>query len=71
MNVTVNGVTKKFDKEVKVLDLLTEFKIDTKMVVIEVNEKILPKNKYETTVLQPNDMAEIVSFVGGGWKIMF
>lgn len=66
MNVTVNGVTKKFDKEVKVLDLLTEFKIDTKMVVIEVNEKILPKNKYETTVLQPNDMVEIVSFVGGG-----
>ncbi len=66
MNVTVNGVVKKFDKEVKVLDLLTEFKIDTKMVVIEVNEKILPKNKYETTVLQPNDMVEIVSFVGGG-----
>ncbi len=66
MNVTVNGVTKKFDKEIKVLDLLTEFKIDTKMVVIEVNEKILPKNKYETTILQPNDMVEIVSFVGGG-----
>ena len=35
-------------------------------VACEVNESIVPKAKYDETVLKEGDKVEIVSFVGGG-----
>ena len=35
-------------------------------IVIEYNEKILPKELHETTVLADGDRVEIISFMGGG-----
>ena len=35
-------------------------------VACEVNESIVPKSKYDETVLKDGDKVEIVSFVGGG-----
>ena len=35
-------------------------------VAVELNEEIVPKAEYETTVLRDGDCVEIVSFVGGG-----
>lgn len=39
---------------------------DTKRVAVELNGDILPKAKYDSTVLNDGDSVEIVSFVGGG-----
>ena len=35
-------------------------------VAVEVNGEILGKDKYSSTVIAPEDVIEIVSFVGGG-----
>lgn len=35
-------------------------------IATELNGKILPKSKYENTVLKSGDTLEIVNFVGGG-----
>ncbi len=35
-------------------------------VAVELNEEIVPKAQYNTTVLKDGDCVEIVSFVGGG-----
>jgi len=35
-------------------------------VAVELNEKIIPKAQFETTLLSDADKMEIVSFVGGG-----
>lgn len=35
-------------------------------IAVEWNEEILPKEKYDTTVLQDSDVVEIVTFMGGG-----
>ena len=35
-------------------------------VAIELNQEILPKSKYQTTILTEADTLEIVTFVGGG-----
>lgn len=35
-------------------------------IAVEWNEEILPKEKYDTTVLQDGDVVEIVTFMGGG-----
>ncbi len=35
-------------------------------IAVEINGNIIPKSKYDTTILKDNDIIEIVSFVGGG-----
>lgn len=35
-------------------------------IAVECNEVILPKNEYNSYILQDGDVIEIVSFVGGG-----
>lgn len=35
-------------------------------VAVELNEQIVPKAKYESTVVRDGDKVEIVGFVGGG-----
>ncbi len=49
-----------------VAEHLSESSFDIKRVAVELNGEILPKSRYESTVLQDGDSMEIVSFVGGG-----
>ena len=49
-----------------VAQLLRERNVPLNNVAVEMNEAILPKARYETTVLTDADRLEIVSFVGGG-----
>lgn len=37
-----------------------------KRIAVERNGEIVPKSQYENTVLEDEDVIEIVSFVGGG-----
>lgn len=39
---------------------------DSKRIVVERNEEIVPKEQYSQTVLQDGDVVEIISFMGGG-----
>ena len=39
---------------------------DTKRIAVELNGDIIPKAKYDETLLQDGDSVEVVSFVGGG-----
>ena len=39
---------------------------DRRRIAIERNGQILPKAKYDQTVLEDGDSLEVVSFVGGG-----
>ena len=35
-------------------------------IAVERNGEIVPKAQYSNTILQDNDVSEVVSFVGGG-----
>ena len=63
--VKVNGESKQA-AGLTVTALLTQEGYDPQKVAVELNEDILPKAKYESTVLQEGDAVEIVRFVGGG-----
>lgn len=39
---------------------------DIRRIAVELNDDILPRSQYDSTVLQDGDIVEIVSFVGGG-----
>lgn len=52
--------------EITIAQLLEQKGFDKRVVVVEINEEIAPKETYEERKLADNDVVEIVSFVGGG-----
>jgi sulfur carrier protein len=66
ITLTVNGERTELEKGC-LLDLLTrDKKIDTALVVIEFNGKIIDRAAWKDTELKEDDRIEILSFVGGG-----
>lgn len=65
MQVTINGETQAGDYST-ISQLLSDQGLDPKLVVVELNGKILPAAEYATTSLQNGDSVEIVQFVAGG-----
>lgn len=51
---------------VNITGLLELINCPDNRVAVEVNEVIVPKNSYDSTVLNDGDSVEVVRFVGGG-----
>ena len=63
--VSVNGA--ELDIAGKTIaEYLASTNYDPKRIAVECNGDIVPKAKYDETILQDGDSVEIVSFVGGG-----
>jgi sulfur carrier protein len=63
--VKING--KQLDVQGKTIAELVESQgYDRTRVAVELNEEIVPKSAYDSTVLNDGDSVEIVGFVGGG-----
>lgn len=62
----VNGNEVKLKKEISLKDFLAADKYPAERIVVELNGKIIKRQKYAETFLQDNDKIEIVCFVGGG-----
>ncbi|MNM87677.1 Sulfur carrier protein ThiS [compost metagenome] len=52
--------------KVTVQNLLEHFNLSTKIVVVEVDEKIVDKTQYSQFMLHDGVKIELVHFVGGG-----
>jgi sulfur carrier protein len=66
MILVINGEQREVDQVKNVLELLQSFKIDHKILVVELNRVIIDRDHYQNTELRENDRVEIVHFVGGG-----
>ena len=66
IKIKVNGKKLIFDKNDSVLILIKKLKIPVNKVAIELNKKILDKNKIDKIKVKNNDNIEIVHFIGGG-----
>jgi sulfur carrier protein len=62
----VNGTEYKIQEEITIKQLLEELQITSKRIAVEVNMQIVPKAHFEKHQLKPDDVIEIVAFVGGG-----
>ena len=65
MNLTINGNSEAGDFT-HVTDILQKMDLDPKLVVVELNGNILPREDYAATPLHEGDTVEIVQFVAGG-----
>ncbi len=64
--IRVNGQMLEGYENSKLADLLNALQFDCTKIAVERNGEIIPKKKYQETVLTENDVIEVVSFVGGG-----
>ncbi len=51
---------------INITELLKQKGFDERVVVVEINEEIVPKDEYESYRIAEEDVVEVVSFVGGG-----
>ncbi len=65
-NITVNGQDHQCESETLLLDLLTQLKMNPKLVAIEYNGEILHRQFWSQTQIQAGDALEVVTIVGGG-----
>ncbi len=65
MEVTINGSTEAGDYST-ISELLARQGLDPKLVVVELNGKIVPGADFASTRLKEGDSVEIVQFVAGG-----
>lgn len=62
----VNGKDRQAEPGFTLMDLLADLELNHQRLAVELNEDVIPKTKFETTVIQDGDHIEVVSFVGGG-----
>lgn len=49
-----------------VLEMLLAMEYRKETVAVEINEEIISKELFETTILSEGDVVEVVTFMGGG-----
>ncbi len=64
--IKLNGKNISILKDTSLLSLLEKYKIDKKKIAIELNGKIVQKNRFQKTYLKNLDRVELVHFIGGG-----
>ena len=66
IHLKINGKDVELENSDTIEQLIQERKIDGTMYVVEKNLEIVPREKYNTTSVEENDVIEIVGFFGGG-----
>lgn len=66
VKILLNGKPNEIKADLSVSDLLLKWKVRPELVTVEVNEEILQKLDYDSTVLKDGDKVEFVFYMGGG-----
>lgn len=66
MKLWINGQLSEITECLTVADLLAIPPWQGRMVIVELNGKVLYNGQYESAVLTDEDRLELVHFVGGG-----
>lgn len=65
MKIQLNGEIQEISAS-NVSELLTELKLESRMIAVERNMEVVPKSAYISTTLLEHDRIEIVHMIGGG-----
>lgn len=64
--IRVNGEALEGAENMNIAALLRRLDYPDRMIAVECNGEIIPKGKWENTLLKDGDAVEVVRFVGGG-----
>ena len=66
VNITVNGEPRDVAGGITVTSLLESLGLHPRLIVVEYNRDILPRERFGETEVRAGDNFELVHFVGGG-----
>ncbi|MBT9131062.1 MAG: Cysteine synthase [candidate division WS2 bacterium] len=66
ITIFLNGKKEEIKNNISISGLLDAKKMRPEVVTVELNDKIIGKDKYQSTQLKPNDRLEFVYYMGGG-----
>ena len=66
MNLVVNGEQKEFNENSTLQAVISELKIEDKVMAAAVNMEIVKKNEWNNYIVKNDDKVELLQFVGGG-----
>ena len=66
ITIVVNGENKEVQKNTTLLEVITNLKIEDKVMASAVNMNIVKKDNWASHNLKDNDKLELLQFVGGG-----
>ena len=66
IKINLNGRVISIPANTTVSKVIKNIKVQTNKIAIELNRKIIDKNKINKLYLKNNDKLEIVHFIGGG-----
>lgn len=66
MQIHLNGENRQVPDQWTIADLLQELKIENRYCAVERNRNVVPREQHATTLLNADDVIEVVTLVGGG-----
>jgi thiamine biosynthesis protein ThiS len=66
MKLTINGEDREFSSTLTVASLIAQLGMKPDRVAVELNRDLVPRERWDQTLVSDNDKLEIVHFVGGG-----
>ncbi len=66
MFIKVNSQEREVPPGCSIGALLEILQLSPKTLAVELNEQVVPRTEHGSTMLQPGNRIEIVTFVGGG-----
>lgn len=66
MKLTVNGEPKEVPDGLTLRELVRDLSLEERPIAVELNRRVVPKDRYGETRLSEGDALEIVTLVGGG-----
>jgi sulfur carrier protein len=65
-SITLNGDPYPLGADIALSALLELLKMRRTRVAVEINREIVPRARYDDTMVRAGDRVEIINFVGGG-----
>ncbi|MFT5064244.1 MAG: sulfur carrier protein [Gammaproteobacteria bacterium] len=66
MQISMNGSLLEIADGSTAEALVIQLGLAEKRIAMELNQTVIPRSQYPTTVLKPTDVVEIVHAIGGG-----
>ena len=66
MRIQVNGEPREVEENISLPQLLGDLSLKAEQIAIELNQRVVRRAHWDTTLLEADDKIEIVHFVGGG-----
>lgn len=66
IKITLNGKSESLDKEMNVSEFLKLKRVRPEVVTVELNDNILDRKKFTSSMIKEGDRLEFVYFMGGG-----